>query len=496
MDSVICNLSNWEVNFLTQKVIDMKQLLTFLFFIVFLTSNLISYSQKSENIYLKGTIEADPDFIEVIIIVDNSDTIPEASIFIPGQFLYDMKANKTEIISDSLYIKFKRMGSEYHGIWNTDSMFYQGYWKQAGKEFPTNLKTIDKSETANFQRPQTPEPPFNYVIRDYKVENKKGNSVLAGTLTIPDTTGVYPLVILVSGSGAQDRNEEIAGHKPFLILADYLTNNGIAVFRYDDRGFAESTGDIMNSTTYDFMTDVLAIAKFFESNPNIDNSRIGLSGHSEGGIIAMMLAAKYPKNVDFIISMAGPGVDSKSLLVKQIEDIHRANGMDEQSIEILHSMQVKLMNVPEESKGLVELRKNVTKLYEEYGKMLTEEQREKFGINQQGINNTVMQFSYPWMKYFLSLDPADYLKKIKCPVLAINGSKDIQVDADSNLAAIEENLSNGKCKYFKIEKLEGLNHLFQHADKGTVEEYFTIQHSMAEEPMILIKDFILGLPKE
>ncbi len=277
-------------------------------------------------------------------------------------------------------------------------------------------------------------------------------------------------------------------------MADYLTRNGIAVFRYDDRGVFESTGDIMNSTTYDFMTDAYTVIKFFESNPNIDNKMIGVAGHSEGGIIAMMLAAKYPKNVDFIISMAGPGVDSKTLLQKQIADISRASGIDEESIEILNGMQLELMNYAENAKDLVELRKEITSLYEKYGKMFSEEKREEYGLNQSGINRAVMQFSYPWMKYFLSINPDDYLKKVKCPVLALNGTKDIQVDADINLLAIEKSLSDGKCKYYKVEKLEGLNHLFQLADKGTVEEYFTIQQSFAEEPLVLIKDFIKELP--
>ncbi len=462
--------------------------------IVLLFSSLIAKSQNVEDLYLKGIVNADPDFIEIILIIDNSEVIPQAALYIPKQFVFEMKAQKTELKNDSLYLKFKSIGSEYFAVWNADSMFYQGYWKQGGKEFPTNLVKIDKSETANFERPQTPEPPYNYVVKDYKIENKKGNCTLAGTLTIPDTLGVYPLVVLVSGSGAQDRDEQIAGHKPFLILADYLTKNGIAVFRYDDRGVFESTGDVMNSTTYDFMTDALAVVKFFENNPNIDNTRIGVSGHSEGGIIAMMLAAKYPKNVDFIISMAGPGINSKTLLIKQINDISRAAGMAEESIKILNDMQIKLLDIPEKSKDLVELRKNILNLYEEYGKMFSEEQRKEYGLNQSGINKAVMQLSSPWMKYFLTLDPEIYLKKIKCPVLAINGSKDIQVYANDNLHAIEKGLAEGKCRYFKIEKIEGLNHLFQNADKGTVEEYFTIQQTMAEEPMILIKDFILDLP--
>lgn len=473
----------------------MKKSSRILFGIVFLFSSLIVNSQNQENIYLKGTIDANPEFIEIILIVDNSDTIPQSALYIQEQFIFDMKAQKTELRNDSLSIKFKKMSAEYNAVWNADSSFYEGYWIQGGKQFPTNLKKIDKSETANFERPQTPNPPFDYVIKDYKIENKKGNCVLAGTLTIPDTVGVYPLVILISGSGAQDRDEQIAGHKPFLIIADYLTKNGIAVFRYDDRGVFESTGDMMNSTTYDFMTDALTIVKFFENNQNIDNTKIGVAGHSEGGIIAMMLAAKYPKDIDFIISLAGPGVDSKSLLLTQIAAISRAEGIDEESIKILNGLQMQIMESAEKSKDLVELRKNITSLYDEYGQKFSEEKREEYGLNQSGVNRAVMQFSYPWMKYFLSIEPNLYLKKIKCPVLALNGSKDIQVDADINLAAIEQNLANSKCSYYEICKLDGLNHLFQLADKGTVEEYFSLKNSFSPEVLVIMKDFILNYEK-
>lgn len=463
--------------------------------IAILFINQISFSQTDENLYLKGIINVIPDPIEIIIIVDNSDVVPVSGLYIPQQFVFDMKAAKTEFKNDSLHIYFKRIGSDYYGVWNADSSFYEGYWKQGGKKFQTNLKNIDRSETANFERPQSPKPPYSYIVKDYKIENKKGNCVLAGTLTIPDTTGAFPLVVLISGSGAQDRNEEIAGHKPFLIIADYLTKNGIAVFRYDDRGFGESTGDIMNSTSYDFMTDALAVIKYFETNPNIDKNKIGVAGHSEGGLIAMMLAAKFSKNIDFIISLAGPGVDSKTLLIKQIEDISLAAGIDEKNVDLLHSMQLKLMNIPEKSKNVNELRKKISNLFDEYGNLFTDEQKEEFGINQSGINSAVMQFSNPWIKYFLTIDPAVYLIKVKCPVLALNGSKDIQVSSQENLAAIEKYLSQGKCENYQIKELHGLNHLFQHAETGQVQEYFNIQESISPDVLPLLLEFINSCQK-
>ncbi|HNQ67254.1 MAG TPA: alpha/beta hydrolase [Bacteroidales bacterium] len=453
----------------------------------------LSVSQDINNKYLSGTINADPDFIDIIIIIEAENDVFSAGLYIPDQFAYNLRSSKVDFKSDSITIKFPRL-ADYEGAWSDSLNGYKGYWKQGNQSFPTDLKQISKSEVDFINRPQTPHAPFDYISKEIVVENVKGNSILAGTLTLPDTIGNYPLVIMVTGSGAQNRDEEIAGHKPFLVIADYFAKNGIAVFRYDDRGFAQSKGNIATSTTADFVTDAIAVVRYFNNYPNICSDKIGVIGHSEGGIIAMMLAAKYPKEINFIISMAGPGVPMKQLLVRQMKDISLAQGIDAETVEILSQMQAKVMDIPEKAKNQAHLRALFTELYEEYAQKFSEEKRKEYKLNANGINTAVMQFSNPWMKFFLTIEPEKYIKKIKCPVLAINGSKDMQVHADSNLEAIEKYLSSGKCRYYEIKKLEGLNHLFQKAETGSVDEYFRIQQTISEDVLVLMKDFILNHP--
>lgn len=473
----------------------MKKIFYLSLFLFLIVSSRFSFSQDLADKYLKGTINAGPDHIEIIVIVEIEKGEFVAGLYIPDQFAYNLRASKVGFKSDSITIKFPRL-ADYEGVWFDSLQGYKGFWKQGNQSFPTDLMQISKSDVNFLERPQTPKGPFGYISKEISVENVKGNSILAGTLTLPDTVGCYPLVIMVTGSGAQNRDEEIAGHKPFLIIADYFAKNGIAVFRYDDRGFAQSKGNLATSTTADFVTDAIAVVRYFNNYPNICSDKIGVIGHSEGGIIAMMLAAKYPKEISFIISMAGPGVPMKQLLVKQMKDISATQGIDAETVEILSEMQAKVLNIPEKAKNQADLRALVTELYDEYGQKFSEEKRNEYKLNANGINIAVMQFSNPWMKYFLTIEPEKYIKKIKCPVLAINGSKDMQVNADSNLEAIEKYLSGGKCKYYEIQKLEGLNHLFQKAETGSADEYFLIQQTISEDVLVLMKDFILNHPSK
>lgn len=473
----------------------MKKIFYLSLFLFLIVSSRFSFSQDLADKYLKGTIDAGPDHIEIIVIVEIEKGEFVAGLYIPDQFAYNLRASKVDFKSDSISIIFPRL-ADYEGIWSDSLQGYKGFWKQGNQSFPTDLMQISKSDVDFLERPQIPQGPFDYISKNIDIENIKGNSILAGTLTLPDTIGSYPLLIMVTGSGAQNRDEEIAGHKPFLIIADYFAKNGIAVFRYDDRGFGESKGNLMTSTTEDFMTDAYAVIRYFKNYPNISSDKIGVIGHSEGGIIAMMLAAKYPKEISFIISMAGPGVPMKQLLVKQMKDISAVQGIDTETVEILSEMQAKVLDIPEKAKNQADLRALVTELYDEYGQKFSEEKRNEYKLNANGINIAVMQFSNPWMKYFLTIEPEKYIKKIKCPVLAINGSKDMQVHAESNLEAIEKYLSNGKCRYFEIHKVEGLNHLFQKAETGSPDEYFRIQHTISEDVLVLMKDFILNHPSK
>lgn len=451
-----------------------------LMFYVFLGISINAFSQNSNLTYLQGNIIANQDSIEIIISIDENNL---AYLFVPEQFLYKMESNDTYYDGDSLFCNFKKIPASFCGKLIDETQTFSGVWKQGKSELKTELKITNNSEFAFLNRPQTPDPPFPYLEKNICVENVRGNSVLCGTLTIPDTLKSYPLVILVSGSGAQDRNEEIAGHKTFMVIADYLTRNGIAVFRYDDRGIAESKGDFANSTTYDFMTDAEAVLNYFYDFPNIDKTNIGVLGHSEGGLIAFMLAAKETKKLNFIISLAGPGVPIKELLVQQLKDINKSFNFPDEHIEIMCEMQSEILDIATKNMDMYELRKNIKIIYDKYAQHFTEEERQKYQIGDAAINVAVMQLSSPWMKYFIKIDPRKYLRKVKCRVLAINGSTDLQVKMEDNLNSIENNLKTKK--EVQIVAIEGHDHLFQKSETGAISEYFTIQNTI--EPLVLDK---------
>lgn len=441
----------------------------------------------SETIY-KGKINADGKLIDFVIKTHIEDNTINSELYLPGSFIYAKKIKETIITEDSLKCLFPSMKAELKASFDKDIIIAK--WYQAGQVYSVEMDIASADDVSFLERPQTPQEPFTYEIKDICIENKKGEATLCGTLTIPDFANDHPLVILITGSGAQDRNEDIGGHKPFWVIADFLTNCGFAVFRYDDRGFGESKGDMRNATTYDFMTDAAAVLHYFEDYPNIEKGSIGVIGHSEGGMIAWMLAAKYPKDVAFVISLAGPGVDVMDLMLKQTIDISISSGIDEDTVKMIGEMQKEVYKVTVNSKNSGELRTALKEIYDRYGKDMTEEERAAYNLTDQGLNMAVIQLSSPWLKYFLQFEPSKYLKKIKCPVLAINGNKDVQVNAEQNLEGIKSSINPKKCKVLEIHELEGLNHLFQTAEEGTVEEYYYLNETFSMDVLRIIEDFL------
>ncbi|PLX05915.1 MAG: hypothetical protein C0596_15560 [Marinilabiliales bacterium] len=391
--------------------------------------------------------------LEVYFVVEDEKEEPNALMYVPAQFIYEMPAHVIRNSEDSTVIYIKRLGAEFIGFWDHTIDSYVGMWKQGNQDFPAVSTQIRTSEMSFIERPQTPQPPYQYIQKDICIENKKGDCKLCGTLTIPDTLNSYPLAILITGSGAQDRNEEIAGHQPFKVIADHLTRNGIAVFRYDDRGFGESTGNIMKSTTYDFMTDAAAVIDYFGNYPNINDDGIGVIGHSEGGMIAWMLGAKYKKNLAFIVSLAGPVVDIKDLMIQQYIDVSAASGIEDEKLEVLKNMQTEVFDAAIDSKDQSELRRNIQDIYDKYAVYFDEEEQTEYRLNQQGVNIAVSQLSSDWFKYFLKFQPSKYIKKIKSPILAMNGTLDIQVDAEQNLDALSKMINSNKCYNLEIHKM-------------------------------------------
>jgi len=466
----------------------MKKFLYFVL-VLFLASN-GAIGQQLPTSNLEGVLEHENQRITFIVKCYYDMDAYKAMLYIPEQFIFAKRAAAVYVKNDSLNFQFRDFQAVYAGRINREEMLVNGTWTQRGQDFPLVLHFKNNHEAVNFKRPQEPKPPFSYIEKELSIPNKKAKIQLSGTLTLPDTLSEHTLVILISGSGPQDRNEELGGHKPFLVIADHLTKNGIAVFRFDDRGVGKSGGDFASATSLDFMSDVLSIVSFFKKYPNINSKKIGLVGHSEGGLVAMMSAAKAKKDVAFIVSLAGPGVNIVDLLLRQTEDIMRASGANEDLVELTRSVNYQLYNLALTQPNLDSLMSKMTGFLKEATAELSEKEIAEYGLKPENIKMLSAQLFTPWMKYFLAIKPSDYIRKVKCPVLALNGSLDIQVSADENLEAIERFLTEGKNTSFKTVKIKGLNHLFQKAEKGTVGEYMLIEETFNELALKYITDFL------
>jgi pimeloyl-ACP methyl ester carboxylesterase len=333
-------------------------------------------------------------------------------------------------------------------------------------------------------RPQEPKKPYPYDEEEVGYENKRVGVRLAGTLTIPRGQGPFPAVLLITGSGPQDRNESVAGHKPFLVLADHLTRQGIAVLRVDDRGVGGSTGSVPNSTTEDFAADVTVGIEYLKTRKEINPKQIGLIGHSEGGVIAPMVAAQSG-DVAFIVLMAGTGLAGEEILYLQGQLILKANGASAGQLAKQRATQESMFKILKEENDPVTAEK---RLQEELSKSLTAEERKKV---EQAIAVQIKQVNTPWFRYFLTLDPRPALRKVKCPVLAINGENDLQVPATENLREIEAALKAGGNRDIAIVRLPKLNHLFQTSETGSPSEYIKIEETIAPIALKTMGDWVL-----
>jgi len=396
----------------------------------------------------------------------------------------------TNTIFENSKIKFEITNSriEYSGELSENKIV--GVFKQGGQEFPMNLSKegIEKEKPV---RPQEPIKPYSYYSEDIIFENKKAGISLAGTLTLPNKNGVFPVVILITGSGPQNRNQELFGHKPFLVISDYLTKNGIAVLRYDDRGVGDSKGDFKTATTTDFSTDVESAITYLQKRNEINKNKIGLIGHSEGGIIAPMVASKS-KDVAFIVLLAGTGIQGNKLLLKQQELIAKANGVSDTDIKKSIRKNTKLFEMVVESNDTSTLKES---LKNTINKMLKNDTITKIpnGISiEEFVDLQVNQITSPWMLYFLKYNPATALEKVKCPILAVNGEKDLQVSSNENLTAIKSALKTGRNENVTIIEFPKLNHLFQECETGLPSEYSTIEQTFSPSALTEISNWILN----
>ena len=428
----------------------------------------------------------------VFKISKNPDGTLTATLDSPDQGATDIPVEEVIFEDNILRLNVKAVRGIYEGKVSEDFLVIEGEWKQSGQTLPLTLKRVDKA--VEILRPQVPKKPYPYIEEEVIYENKDAGISLAGTLTFPFEKGHFPAVLLITGSGPQDRNETIYNHRPFLVLADYLTRQGIAVLRVDDRGVGKSTGDFSQATSEDFASDVLAGIEYLKTRKEINPEQIGLIGHSEGGIIAPMVAVKLP-DVAFIILMAGTGLTGEEILYLQGALIYRAMGVSEEDIIKNRQFNEKIFSVIKEEKDKKNAEERLRQMFMEDWEKMSDEKKEQIGDPEVFLKAQLQSLLSPWLKFFLTYDPKPTLSKVKCPVLAINGEKDLQVPPKENLSAIEEALKVGGNQNYTIKELPNLNHLFQTAQTGLPAEYVKIEETISPVALKIVGDWILEQTK-
>lgn len=426
--------------------------------------------------------------LRLVVHITKTDNGYSSTLDSPDQGATGIPINTTTFENDTLKFAVSNLGLTYSGKF-TDEIF-NGTFSQGGMKIPLVLRreVIEKS----VKRPQEPKEPYPYYSEDVNFENPSADLTLAGTLTLPDKEGKFPVVVLISGSGPQDRNEELLGHKPFLIISDYLTRNGIGVLRFDDRGVGESTGNFNTATSEDFASDVESAITYLKSRKEIDATKIGLVGHSEGGVIAPMVAAKSD-DVSYIVLLAGTGIRGDQLLLLQQERIGRVMGMSEIQLQKSKELSTAIFAMIVNSTQSQDLKTDVKKyLTQELNKFSDDEIPMGMGKDEVTIKGQVNQLTNPWMVYFLKHNPASVLENVKCPVLAVNGEKDLQVPPKENLTAIKNALEKGGNNEVITIEFENLNHLFQESTTGAPSEYGTIEQTFSPLALKSVSDWILG----
>jgi len=419
-----------------------------------------------------------------ITISKTTDNSYKAVLNIIDQATGDIPCDEVIHRNDSVIIRINGLGIEVAGIIDTEHKSIISEFRQHGGIFPILFNRIDILPVLS--RPQEPKKPYPYYEENVVFENKKAGVKLAGTLTLPKSKTRIPAVILVTGSGQQDRNEEIGKHKPFWIIADYLTRNGIAVLRVDDRGTGGSTGIFDQSTTGDFAEDVLAGITFLKSRQEINPKKIGIIGHSEGGTVAALAASKS-SDVAFIVSMAGTFTNFEEVVIDQILNQLKLQGIKNEDIELELNWRKKIYSLAKENTDSATAAKNLWDIYNK----LPEDEVARLNWPKGRQDAQIKLVLNPWWRYILGMDNKTILTNVKCPVLAIYGELDQQVIPDKNIPIIEEALKEGDNKDFIVKKLPGLNHLFQTAKTGSEYEYIRIEETISPKALNMISDWIL-----
>lgn len=422
-------------------------------------------------------------------LVFNLSVVPggyRATMDSPDQGAKGIPTDTVIIQADSVTISMRTIGGRYVGVLMKGDSVLSGTWTQSGAAFALELKRTTVPVT--YRRPQLPKRPFPYTEEEVVVPNAAAGISLGGTLTIPGGSGPHPAVVLITGSGAQDRDETIFEHKPFLVLADHLTRQGIAVLRMDDRGVGKSGGTMAGATSMDFAGDISSAVEYLKGRTEIRKDVIGLLGHSEGGVIAPIVAVQR-NDIRFIVMLAGPSISGAEILIQQDSLISLANGVAYENVR-------ERLQERRELFALVRQTPDAESGQQAAEEFLLQKARAR---NANGRPDSVLQreaqqmarrMGGAWMRFFLFYEPMETLRKVRCPILALNGEKDLQVPYEANLRGIEQAARESGNKDVTARMMPGLNHLFQTAKTGSPMEYATIEETFSPDALRLIGEWM------
>ncbi len=449
----------------------MKSTLTFLIFLFLLHT---SFSQSIEGEWT-GELSFAGNTLDLNFFIYKENEQYLSTLSVPAQSVNDFKSTSTSLVDSILTIELKPLGITYKGKWSQLDTI-TGTFLQNGASLALNLVRGNKK----INRPQEPKPPHTYHVEDVEFKNEIDGTNLAGTLTLPSQEGSFPAVILISGSGPQDRNSSILGHKPFLLLAHEFTQNGYAVLRYDERGVGESEGEFIEASLNDFLEDARSAVHYLQRRPEVNSEQLGLLGHSIGGVIAPQLSIQ--EEIAFLILLAAPGIDGDTMMLQQRADFLKLRGLTDQQIEqsnLIFKETYEFIRTTSASGDQfeVELRRF---LKDNYSSNLMEKELEAL----------VEQLTSKELLGLLRNRPARYLNKVTCPVLALGGSKDFQVAATENLEAIKNEVLKGGNSRVQVKEFDGLNHLLQECETGDLSEYGTIEQTMSPKVLEYILNWL------
>lgn len=454
------------------------------------TFALCGFVQAQKNIAgtWQGTLTVPTGTLRLVVHLQNTNGNYTATLDSPDQGAKGIPVSGVQVQHDSLLLQVAAAGAQLSGRLLTDSTF-AGYWIQGGARLPLTMKKgATEESSAKPNRPQTPAPPFPYESQDVLYYNTDSSLQYGATLTRPHGSGPFPAVLLITGSGPQNRDEELFGHKPFAVLADYLTRRGFVVLRVDDRGVGQTTGNFASATSADFAADAAVSLGHLKTLPFVNPKKLGLLGHSEGGMIAQMLAADR-RDLNFIILLAAPGVPVQELLASQNRAILQSAGLPAETIDRyieLYTPLVATLTAPVPDSVAKAAARQVLNAWVQKTPpaivlattgITNEADKEKL------LAQFTQQVRTPWFRYFVQYNPAPMVKKISAKVLALNGSKDIQVVAKPNLDGLKAALQKSHARSYEVIELQGLNHLFQHCRTCTVNEYGQLEETFAPEAL-------------